>query len=73
MKKLFILAGMTIIMSACNNAKTSNEKVGEDIEPYRQVGVQNVNGNIPDTSNSIDLSTRKPDSAYLGVDTPMKK
>ena len=60
-------------MSACNNAKTSNEKVGEGVEPYRQVGVENVNGNIPDTSNSIDLSTRKPDSANIGVDTPMKK
>ena len=73
MKKLFILTGATLIMMACNNEKTSNEARGEEVEPYRQVGVENVNGNIPDTTNSIDLSTEKPDSATITTDTPINK
>lgn len=73
MKKFCIIFSMAIGFLACNNNKTSNEKMGEDVEPYRQVGVENVNGNIPDTTNSINLSTNKVDSLKVPTDTPSKK
>lgn len=73
MKKFCLIISTSFIFLACNSDKTSNEKVGEDIEPYRQVGVKNVNGNIPDTTNSIDLSTNKVDSLNVPVDTPSKR
>ena len=41
-----------IAVSACN----SNDKTKEDIDTPNKAGVQNVNGNIPDTTNAIDLN-----------------
>ena len=73
MKKFCIILSTTFVLFACNSNKTSNEKVGKDIEPYRQVGVENVNGNIPDTTNSINLSTNKVDSLKVPSDSPVKK
>lgn len=73
MKKFCLIFSTACIFLACNSNKKSNEKVGEDIEPYRQVGVQGVNGNIPDTTNSIDLSTNKVDSLKVPADSSSKK
>lgn len=62
MKKIFILPVLiATTFFACNNKK-SNSKVGKDADTYQEVPVPNVNGNIPDTTNSIDLSTKKTDS-----------
>lgn len=59
-QKLFILSAATFLFMACNNnAKTTNEASGDTIDAYRQVGVENVNGNLPDTTDAIDLSTNK--------------
>ena len=44
--------GIVIGVSACN----SNDKTKKDIEAPNKAGVQNVNGNIPDTTNAIDLN-----------------
>jgi hypothetical protein len=52
MKKLLVITGILIAVSACN----SNDKTKEDIETPNKAGVQNVNGNIPDTTNAIDLN-----------------
>jgi hypothetical protein len=43
------------------------------VEPYNKAGVQNVNGNIPDTTNAIDLSTKKVDSATTKSDSSLHK
>jgi hypothetical protein len=43
--------------------------MGKDVDSYRQVGVENVNGNIPDTTDAIDLSTKKTDSSTLKKDS----
>lgn len=72
MKKLFILYVLSISFLACNNNK-SNSKAGEKVEPYNKAGVQNVNGNIPDTTNAIDLSTKKVDSAATKSDSSLHK
>lgn len=73
MKKLSFILSMSLLLFACNNQKTSNEKVGEDVEPYSNVGVDNVNGGIPDTTNTIDLSTNKVDSSNMLVDSSSRK
>ena len=71
MKKYFIV---TVLLSAtffaCNNHKNNAAK---ESETYRTVPVQNVNGNIPDTNNSIDLSTQKTDSSHLRIDSSRLK
>lgn len=73
MKKLSFILSFSLLLFACNDQKTSNEEMGEDIDPYPNVGVENVIGNIPDTINTIDLSTNKVDSANVPVDTPSRK
>lgn len=40
-------------MACTQQAKTENTET----ETYNRVGVENVNGSMPDTTNSIDLST----------------
>jgi len=63
MKKILTLCVLVAsTFFACNNKK-SNSKVAKDADTYKQVPVPNVNGNIPDTTNSIDLSTKKTDSS----------
>lgn len=74
MKKLLILllvfSGTFI---SCDHNKKSNSEVGKDTETYRQVGVDNVNGNIPDTTDAINLSTKKVDSSATQIDSSEKK
>jgi hypothetical protein len=73
MKKLFILCAVSISLLSCNSNNKSNSKAGEKVEPYSKVGVENVNGNIPDTTNAIDLSTKKVDSAATKSDSSLHK
>lgn len=73
MKKISFILSLSLLLFACNSNKTSNEKRGEDVDPTQNVGVDNVNGNIPDTTNTINLSTNKVDSAKVPVDTPSNK
>jgi hypothetical protein len=70
MKKNFIaIAICSVLFFACNHQKT---KSGKGSETYRTVPVPNVNGNIPDTTNSIDLSTKK-DSSHIQTDSTVSK
>lgn len=55
---MFII-GIVFVIYGCNSNGT---KKADDTKTYNQTGVQNVNGNIPDTTNAIDLSTHKKDS-----------
>ena len=59
MKKIMVIIGIVYVVSGCNSA---DRKKTDDTKTYNQSGVQNVNGNIPDTTNAIDLSTHKKDS-----------
>ncbi|MEO8854350.1 MAG: hypothetical protein ABI359_11245 [Ginsengibacter sp.] len=63
MKNLFLLFFMVIILASCSN--NSDKKT----PTYNEVNVKNVNGNIPDTTNAIDLSTKKVDSGSVVHDT----
>jgi len=49
-------------MLSCN----SGDKKADDTKTDSQVGVQNANGNIPDTTNAIRLSTDTKDSQRDG-------
>ncbi len=61
MKKIvFILAWSPVFFSCTSNSKKINESSGTT----NQTGVQNVNGNIPDTTNAINLSTHKKDTIH---------
>ena len=73
MKKISFILSLSVLLFACESKKTSNEKMGEDVNPTPSVGVDNVNGNIPDTTNTINLSTHKVDSSNVSVDTPLNR
>ena len=50
---------MVYVVWGCNS---NGKKKADEIKTYNQTGVPNVNGNIPDTTNAIDLSTHKKDT-----------
>jgi hypothetical protein len=60
MKKLFAILLIAGIFS-CNSDK--NEKEDKSKEGANEPGIQNVNGNIPDTTNAINLDNDKRDSS----------
>lgn len=61
---IFLIFVSTIfIFTSCKNNKEKKTPT------YNEVNVKNVNGNIPDTTNAIDLNTKKTDSAKGITDT----
>ena len=54
---LLLFVSIIFLFTSCNNNKEKKTPT------YNEVNVKNVNGNIPDTTNAIDLGTRKTDSA----------
>ena len=56
MKKLWIAALLFTAATACNN--NSNEARADDDTTVKSApAVENVNGNIPDSTNTIDVGT----------------
>jgi hypothetical protein len=60
MKKMFTILFIAAVFS-CNSDK--NEKEDNSKEGANEPGIQNVNGNIPDTTNAINLDNDKRDSS----------
>lgn len=56
MKKILLIAVSAFIFGCASKEEETTE------ETTSPAGIQNVNGNIPDTTNSIDLSTTKKDT-----------
>ena len=56
---------MIFLIAGCK----SNDKKAVDKKTDNQAGVENVNGNIPDTSNAINLDTHKKDSSGTHADS----
>lgn len=55
MKSIFF--GLSLATAIFGCSASSDKKANADTTPtYHGVGVKNVNGNIPDTTNSIDLT-----------------
>ncbi len=67
MKKVIFPIILSALVVGCN----SNEEKTKIDDPKSEnvVGVPNTNGNIPDTTNSINLSTHKKDSATTPKDS----
>ncbi len=66
MKKYLLIITFITLVYSCNN---SDKTTTEETQNKNEVGVQNVNGNIPDTTNSIDLSTHKKDTTMNSKDS----
>ena len=66
MKRMMLIIGLVSVISGCNS---SDKKKTDDTKTDNQVGVQNVNGNIPDTTNAMNINTHKKDSSGTGKDS----
>jgi hypothetical protein len=60
MKKVVFMSLITSVIFSCSS---NDKKTTTDSKNNNEVGVPNVNGNIPDTTNAINLSTHKKDSS----------
>ena len=65
MKRLLIIIAASAFIYSCSSKE--EETTGET---KTEAGVQNVNGNIADTTNAINLSTSKDSSS---TDDSLKK
>lgn len=65
MKKVLIISILLVSAFPACKSKNSNSDVGKKTETYREVGVKNVNGNIPDTSDAINLTTKKDSTSAM--------
>ncbi len=59
MKKIIFIIALSTGIFSCSS---KDKKTTEDSKSQNEAGVQNVNGNIPDTTNAINLSTHKKDT-----------
>ncbi len=64
MKKLLFILLVAGTISCDSNKKVDDVEETENVEGV-QPGIQNVNGNIPDTINSINLDNNKTDSGMV--------
>ena len=68
MKKLFAFALCASLAACANNGNGTDSNGADSIESVQTPAVPNVNGNIPDTTNSITLNG-VPDTAQAPNDT----
>ncbi len=64
MKKSLPFLSVMVILFGCasdNDLKNTDTETTE-VKSENPVGIQNVNGNIPDTINTIDIGTHKKDT-----------
>ncbi len=66
MKKILFIIALSPVFFSCTS---NNKKINESSGTTNQTGVQNVNGNIPDTTNTINLSTHKKDTVHSAKDS----
>jgi hypothetical protein len=66
MKRMMIIIGLISFTYGCNS---DNKKKTDETKTDTEVGVQNVNGNIPDTTNAINLRSQKKDSVKMHTDS----
>jgi ABC-type oligopeptide transport system substrate-binding subunit len=58
MKKLFSLIVLTGLLAACNNSSSTSK--AKDTTMSNPTNVQNVNGNVPDTTSGTNLEHPLP-------------
>ena len=61
MKLSMLIVALSIFYISCKSDNDmhykDNLENAEEMEAPNPVGIQNVNGNIPDTTNTVDIST----------------
>ncbi|MBD0279289.1 MAG: hypothetical protein ICV81_15210 [Flavisolibacter sp.] len=73
------MAAFALTMVSCNSGNSNSETAGDDATRNPTPGVLNANGNLPDTSNAMELSTSdstahhtKDSLSSIGGDTTNK-
>jgi len=59
MKRLFLLALLTHFLMACNSSSSTGSS-GDTASTPATTNVQNVNGNVPDTTSGMTLNKSLP-------------
>ena len=57
MKKIIIMAAFASVLASCNSGNGTNGSGENDTTANPTPGILNANGNLPDTSNAMGLST----------------
>jgi hypothetical protein len=66
MKKLFLFIAGTSFLVACNNNSSTTTPSSDSSVTPANTNVENVNGNIPDTTSGMTLNHSLPvDSSHL--------
>lgn len=75
MKKILALAAFTIVLYSCasDNDMKYDKKGDDEIRSENPVGIQNVNGNIPDTINTMDIGNYKTTDSISAFKDSAKK
>jgi len=69
MKMIFSGLLLASLFCACNGDKTSNTNADVQSAPVTP-GIDNVNGNVPDTTRAIRLNNPLPKDSSLVNDSP---
>lgn len=77
MKKSLLISCITLVLFSCSSDSKSDTSSTPAAGTENSVGVKNVNGNIPDTTNTINIGTHQPNeirgSDSLKMDTLKKQ
>ncbi len=60
MKKSLLISCIALFLFSCNSDDKKDASDQPAAAGENAVGVENVNGNIPDTTNTIDIGTHQP-------------
>lgn len=60
MKKSIAILCSALFLFSCNSDSKSDTSTTPAAGTENAVGIENVNGNIPDTTNTIDIGTHQP-------------
>lgn len=71
MKKIISIAFLGVLFVACGNntSKTEEGPMSAPVTP----GIDNVNGNIPDTTETIRLNRPLPTDSTTGTDSSQQR
>ncbi len=60
MKKSLLISCIVLFFLSCNPDSKSDTSTTPASATENAAGIQNVNGNLPDTTNTIDIGTHQP-------------
>lgn len=76
MNKYIAIMCSALFLLSCNSDGKSDTSTEPASDAESTIGVQNVNGNIPDTTNTINIGTHQPNEIRgtdsLNMDTLKK-